>query len=84
MWREWLNFVHQKGGWRGKELDWDPDEPLVDGGYDESTRSEAEAKAQEMIQRIRAQYLHNYEPSEDDDESGSEQDPQEYPGRDAA
>ncbi|GJE86466.1 RNA helicase [Phanerochaete sordida] len=84
MWREWLNFVHQKGGWRGKELNWNPTDPVADGGYDERTRTEAEARAQEMIQRMRAQYLHNYEPLEeqDDDDEGAV-DPQEYAGREA-
>ncbi|EKM56518.1 uncharacterized protein PHACADRAFT_160043 [Phanerochaete carnosa HHB-10118-sp] len=81
MWREWLNFVHQKGGWRGKEPDWDTAEPVLDGGYGERIRTEAEARAEEMIQRIRAQYLHSYEQPEEGSDDDSEQDPQEYWGR---
>lgn len=81
MWREWLNFVHQKGGCRGKELDWDPTDPVNEDAYDAETRTKAEAEAHEMIQRMRAQYLHNYEPPEEEDEEESERDPREFPGR---
>jgi helicase MOV-10 len=83
MWREWLNFVHEKGGWRGREINWNPEDPLVAGGYDEGIRTQAEADAREMIQRIRAQYLHNFEPfDEEDDDDDDGQDVREYPGRD--
>lgn len=59
MWRAWLNYVYQKGGWRGKEISWNPEERIKSGGYDEKTRSEAEAEAEKMIQRIRAQIMSN-------------------------
>ena len=81
MWRGWLNFVHEKGGCRGRELDWDAAEPLADGGYDEQTRGRATAKVREMIERIKAQSLSNMEPFDDDD--NSEEDPREYTGREA-
>ena len=85
MWREWLNFVHEKGGWRGKELDWNPEEPLAADGYDAGVRNQAEAEALEMIERIRARVLHNFEPfdSDDSDDEDSQADPREYAGREA-
>ena len=58
MWRAWLNFVHQRGGWTGKEISWNPNEDVnAEGGYDEQTRSKAAVEADEMIQRIRAQIM---------------------------
>lgn len=72
--------MQQKGGCRGKEFNWDATEPLADGGYDQQTRTQAEADVQEMIQRLRAQSLSNMEPFLDDD---SDEDPREYPGREA-
>ena len=58
MWRAWLNFVHGMGGWRGKEISWDPEENVaVDGGYDEQTRAKATAEVDDMIQRIRSQIM---------------------------
>ena len=83
MWRGWLDFVRAKGGCRGHELDWDADgADAPEGGYDVQTRVRAEAAAREMIERIRAQWLPNLEPFEDDDDEG-EVDQREWPGREA-
>ena len=74
--------MHEKGGWRGKEINWDSSEPLADRGYDEQTRAKAEGEAREMIERIKAQTLSNMEPfSYNDDDS--DEDPREYAGREA-
>ena len=83
MWRGWLNFVHEKGGCCGRELDWDAAEAVAaEGGYDVQARVRAEADAREMIERIRAQYLPNLEPF-GEAEGGEETDPREWPGREA-
>ncbi|KIP01837.1 hypothetical protein PHLGIDRAFT_112706 [Phlebiopsis gigantea 11061_1 CR5-6] len=87
MWRGWLNFVREKGGCCGRELDWDAAEAITAaGGYDVERRVRAEADAQEMIERIRAQYLPNLAPFVEDggeSEEGSDADPREWPGREA-
>lgn len=81
MWRGWLDFVREKGGCCGRELDWGVNETFGEG-YDVQTRTRAEGEAREMIERMRAQHLSNLEPFEED-EDGSELDPREYPGREA-
>lgn len=89
MWRGWLNYVYQRGGWRGKEISWDPEEALEDGGYDEKTRTRAEAEAEEMIQRIRSQIMSNdawalWQASSGDDEDEDDNAAAvEYAGREA-
>ena len=85
MWRAWLNYVHLKGGCRGKEINWDPEEPLVAEGYDERTRTQAEQEAQDMIQRIRAQIMSSdawalWDGADSDDEDDVDT-AQEYAGR---
>ena len=57
MWRAWLNYVYQKGGWRGKEISWNPAESLAQDGYDEKMRQDAEVEAEQMIERIRSQIM---------------------------
>ncbi|THG94461.1 hypothetical protein EW026_g7015 [Hermanssonia centrifuga] len=87
MWRSWLNYVHQKGGWRGKELNWDPLEPLESEGYDRRTRDKAQAEAAEMMQRIRSHVLENLEPwafgDDDTIEANGESNAREFQGREA-
>lgn len=84
MWRAWLTYVYTKGGWRGKEIHWDPEEPLESSGYDERTRTKAEAEADEMIARIKSQILSRdswalwQEGDSDEEEEGTAQ---EYPPR---
>lgn len=29
VWRGFLNYVHLKGSWKGRAIDWDPTEPVV-------------------------------------------------------
>ena len=87
MWRAWLNYVYTKGGWRGKEIRWDPEEPVASQGYDEKTRNEAEAKTREMIERIRSQIMSNdswalWEDADSDDDENPNT-VQEYRGRES-
>jgi helicase MOV-10 len=55
VWRAFLNFIHLGGGWKGKKIDWDPNEPIVGHGYDRGRREKAQGEAAEMMERIRAQ-----------------------------
>ncbi|EIN09073.1 P-loop containing nucleoside triphosphate hydrolase protein [Punctularia strigosozonata HHB-11173 SS5] len=42
LWRGFLNYVHQNGGWTGQSsIGWDPTEPVKDGGYDADVRAQA-------------------------------------------
>jgi hypothetical protein len=55
VWRGFLNYVHQEGGWKGKKPDWDTSAPVdVGNRYDAQRRAQANAETEEMIQRIRS------------------------------
>jgi helicase MOV-10 len=31
LWREFLNYIHRRGGWKGSRIGWDPNEPVDRG-----------------------------------------------------
>lgn len=81
LWRELLNYIHAGGGWRGKEPDWDPAEPILPGArYDRQIRDGAEREALERISRLRSLIVHNTEDLnlEDDDVGNSDTDGEGY------
>ncbi|KAJ7753827.1 RNA helicase [Mycena metata] len=53
LWRAFLNYIYTRGGWRGKHITWNPDEPVV-GGYDAEMKRRAEGEAEEMITRLKS------------------------------
>lgn len=61
LWRALLNYIYLGGGWRGKSIDWDPQEPLLYSGYDEQIRQHAESEAEDMISRLRSLIVENTE-----------------------
>lgn len=61
LWRAFLNFVYLKGGWKGKAIDWDPNEPTEDGvGYDAQRRAKMEGEMEEELAVIRAMIVHKH------------------------
>lgn len=54
LWRALLNYIHIRGGWRGKAIEWDPQEPILPDGYDQQIRERAEGEAQDLISRLRS------------------------------
>lgn len=54
LWRAYLNTVHAGGGWRGRPIPWEPDEPvnLEDGGYGVDLRIRALGTADALAQRL--------------------------------
>ena len=53
LWRDYLNTVHAGGGWRGRPIPWDPNEPVnPDGGYDIDLRVRARDTADALEQRL--------------------------------
>jgi helicase MOV-10 len=61
LWRALLNYIHAGGGWRGKKIEWDPEQPIVPDGYDRQMREHAEGEAQDMISRLRSFIVENTE-----------------------
>lgn len=49
LWRAFLNYVHDGGGWTGKPIPWDPSLPVDDTGkYDEAVREAAQDNMNEL------------------------------------
>ena len=53
LWRSFLNYIHQNGGWTGPEITWDPNVPVDEaGGYDKAIRESAKLDMNEFTKRI--------------------------------
>jgi helicase MOV-10 len=53
LWRAYLNTVHVGGGWRGRPIPWEPDDPVnPDGGYDVDLRIRALNTSTALAQRL--------------------------------
>lgn len=82
LWRKFLNFIHTRGGWRGKEINWDPEVPINPGqqGYDGEVRDRAEREMEETLERLKALVINVNDGSElgidlsDDSDSDSDHD----------
>ena len=62
IWREFLDYVHIRGGWRGKQIDWDPEEPVLDtADFEAARRTKVEAEMEDTITRLRAMILEKHE-----------------------
>jgi helicase MOV-10 len=78
-----MNYIHSKGGWRGKQIDWDPYESLIpgpDGTVPDLAgrrRAQAEQEMEETVARIKSLILQTHEDDDfdfdlEDDEDGAE------------
>ena len=55
LWRSFLNYVYNNGGWRGPHPDWDTTvEVDIRGGYDTVVRERAQANMNEFASRMEA------------------------------
>ncbi|THH06265.1 hypothetical protein EW146_g9665 [Bondarzewia mesenterica] len=56
LWRAFLNFVHSRGGCKGKEFGWNPrdEEDLVPSGYEVIEWEQAIAEGLEMVNNVRS------------------------------
>ncbi|KAJ3507038.1 hypothetical protein NLJ89_g6529 [Agrocybe chaxingu] len=62
LWRSFLNYVALGGGWKGRKIDWDPNEPVwSDKNYSADLQSKAEGEIQETVERIRSLILMKHE-----------------------
>ncbi|THH30849.1 hypothetical protein EUX98_g3344 [Antrodiella citrinella] len=52
LWRSFLNFVWNKGGWKGDAPTWDTDEPVGLGGYDKAVVEETIEDMNGFAQRM--------------------------------
>lgn len=54
LWRRFLNYVHSKGGWRGKKIDWDPNDCATVDGFDERRRDDAVSAIEKLVARTKS------------------------------
>jgi len=86
LWRRFLNYIHNSGGWKGRKIGWDPHEAVDRGVYDAETgdvdsaygahrRRDAETEMDDLVGRVKALVLSQVPALEDDeeDETGVEQ-----------
>ena len=53
LWRSFLNYIHQNGGWTGPDITWDPNVPVDEaGGYDKAIRESAKLDMNEFTKRM--------------------------------
>jgi helicase MOV-10 len=53
LWRAYLNTVHAGGGWRGRPIPWEPEDPVnPDGGYDVDLRIRALSTSNALAERL--------------------------------
>jgi len=53
LWRSFLNYIHNNGGWTGPSITWDPTVPVDEaGGYDKTVREVAKLDMNEFTRRI--------------------------------
>jgi helicase MOV-10 len=61
LWRKFLNYIHQSGGWRGLKITWDPEKWVLPGGYDSEIQQRAETEAEAMIARLKSMIVEHSE-----------------------
>ncbi|KAJ7154607.1 RNA helicase [Mycena filopes] len=68
LWRAFLNYIHTRGGWRGKQIAWNPEEPVTSGpnAYDAEMKWRAEGEAEEMMARLKSLIVQKTDGSEFD------------------
>ncbi|KAF9486245.1 RNA helicase [Pholiota conissans] len=61
IWRGFLNYVYNRGGWRGKKIDWDPLEPILSTDEFVSRRkAQVEGEMEETIARLQAMIINQH------------------------
>ncbi|KAF5351006.1 hypothetical protein D9756_008275 [Leucocoprinus leucothites] len=63
LWRGFMNYIHLRGGWRGKKIDWDPNIPIDANlaSYDADRRLRVQRDNEEMVTRLQAMIAKKYE-----------------------
>lgn len=68
LWRSFLNYVYNNGGWVGQAISWDPNEPISEsGGYDTRAREAAQRDMNDFTRRMEDLTLANVEAGGQDD-----------------
>ncbi|KAF8651822.1 hypothetical protein AX16_004647 [Volvariella volvacea WC 439] len=70
LWRSFLNYIHNNGGWTGPRITWDPTEPVDEAErYDQRVRNAAELNMNEFTRRMEALTLAEVSNEEDEEDA---------------
>ncbi|KAF7323583.1 RNA helicase [Mycena kentingensis (nom. inval.)] len=66
LWRAFMNYVYSRGGWRGKPISWNPEEPVESSAdaYEREMQNRADGDAEETMARLRALIMRRNEGSD--------------------
>ncbi|KZS97366.1 P-loop containing nucleoside triphosphate hydrolase protein [Sistotremastrum niveocremeum HHB9708] len=69
LWRSFMNYVYNGGGWKGPKPDWDTSEAVNEaGGYDKTIRVQAEKEMNELEELLKTVVQGGEAPGQGDDE----------------
>lgn len=69
LWRAFLNYVYNNGGWTGRDISWDPELPVDEtGGYDRVVRGAAQEDMNAFTRRMEALTIAGAEAADNGDE----------------
>ncbi|PFH45880.1 hypothetical protein AMATHDRAFT_77900 [Amanita thiersii Skay4041] len=74
LWRSFLNYIHNNGGWLGANIAWDPNEPVETSDYDEKYWQQADIELEDTMRRLRAVISQNLEQFDLNIDSGDDED----------
>jgi len=72
VWRRFLNYVYLKGGWTGRKIDWDPNEPVGGVAYDARRRKDGMTALEELIERTKVKIVAHIRNEDGADDSGDD------------
>ncbi|KAJ7255409.1 P-loop containing nucleoside triphosphate hydrolase protein [Mycena rebaudengoi] len=69
LWRAFLNYVYNNGGWTGRDISWDPELPVDEaGGYDRVVRGVAQEDMNAFTRRMETLTIAGAEAADNGDE----------------
>jgi helicase MOV-10 len=80
MWREFLDYIHASGGWRGQPRDWDDAASAAASDFLLERRNDRLNAIDELARRLQATVIEEIDDSEGSDSSG-DQDGRDRPWR---
>ncbi|KAI0088906.1 RNA helicase [Irpex rosettiformis] len=73
LWRSFLNYIHQHGGWKGDEPRWDTSAPVdVNAIYDEATQEAGGQDINELARRMENATLDNLVHEDEEEEDNTD------------
>lgn len=67
LWRAFMNYVYEAGGWKGRRPDWDTEEEVIEArpGYDRERQAQAISEMDAFVERTKETVLQRARASDD-------------------